>query len=317
MRMRKDVAHPQRLPVEETEHVVEDQPGHEHRSEETRQKSDRQTYREPFHRPVAEVHQNHRAEQCGQIAVQHGGEGLFIPEIDRAGQCLAGIQLLADAFEDQHVGVDRHAEGEDDSGDAGHGHRRTERGHRTEDEHHVDRQRRHRDHPRPEVVDAHESREQHHREDSGEDAVVHVVRAERRSGVEDRVDLDLEGETAAGQRVGDVLRLLVGEAAGDLRTAASDAPLDHRSTVEFTVEHNRQPPADVPAGHFAEPLCTGGVEEERNLGLTELVAHRARLGDRTAVHLRPPGDQKIFGHGAAFVAGGHHLVSGRRHDASG
>ena len=31
----------------------------------------------------------------------------------------AGAQLLADALEDQHVGVDRHADGEDDAGDAG------------------------------------------------------------------------------------------------------------------------------------------------------------------------------------------------------
>ena len=44
------------------------------------------------------------------------------------------MRLLADALVDQHVRIDRHADGEHDAGDAGQGQRRAEQHHRGEDE---------------------------------------------------------------------------------------------------------------------------------------------------------------------------------------
>ena len=51
------------------------------------------------------------------------------------------MRLLADALVDQHVRIDRHADGEDDAGDARQGQRRAEQHHRGEDEQDVDGQR--------------------------------------------------------------------------------------------------------------------------------------------------------------------------------
>ena len=48
------------------------------------------------------------------------------PMVDRRADGSPGAHLLPDALEDEHVGVHRHADGQDDAGDAGQGQRRVE-----------------------------------------------------------------------------------------------------------------------------------------------------------------------------------------------
>ena len=69
---------------------------------------------------------------------------------------LAAGHLLADALEDEHVRVDRHADREHDAGDARQRQRCFEQGHDRSDEHEIDRQRHVRRNAEDPVVDEHE-----------------------------------------------------------------------------------------------------------------------------------------------------------------
>ena len=75
---------------------------------------------------------------------------------------LAVAQLLADALEDEHVGVDAHADGEDDAGDAGQGEGGARVGHGPEQDQEVGGQGHDRVQAGEPVVDEHEDRDEGH-----------------------------------------------------------------------------------------------------------------------------------------------------------
>ena len=72
------------------------------------------------------------------LASKMAREGLFVGGLDGGFERLAGVEFLPQAFVDQHVGIDRHADGEDDAGDAGQGEGEAEHRHRAEEDEDVD-----------------------------------------------------------------------------------------------------------------------------------------------------------------------------------
>ena len=78
---------------------------------------------ESLDRTRTEREQTERREQVGNVGVENGGPRFFVAGADRRERRRAVAQFLADAFADQHVGVDGHAERQHDTGDAGHGQR--------------------------------------------------------------------------------------------------------------------------------------------------------------------------------------------------
>ena len=102
------------------------------------------------------------------------------------------------------------------------------------------------------VVDDHEGGNEDHADDPHPDPVLDVGFAELGIGVEDRVDLDLEGEGAGNEGVGDALDFILGEGAGNLGVAAGDGALDPGRAVQFAVEDDGQTPAHVVGGDAAE-----------------------------------------------------------------
>src|ERR1700730_996716 len=100
------------------QYQVEDPLADENRGEQRGQQTDAERHREALDRSGAELEQEHRRYQRGDVGVDDRGEGAVEAEIDRRAHGAPGAHLLADALEHQHVGVDRHADGQDDAGDA-------------------------------------------------------------------------------------------------------------------------------------------------------------------------------------------------------
>ena len=74
-------------------------------------------------RTGAEDQQGEAGDQGRDVGVENGPESAFVAFRNRRLRRHAGAQFLADAFVDQHVGVDRHAQRQRDGGDAGQGQR--------------------------------------------------------------------------------------------------------------------------------------------------------------------------------------------------
>ncbi len=68
---------------------------------------------------AAKPEEDDGGDQRGEVRVENRGEGLFIGGLDGVLEGFAGGDFLAQAFVDQHVGVHRHADGQDHAGDAG------------------------------------------------------------------------------------------------------------------------------------------------------------------------------------------------------
>ncbi len=68
------------------------------------------------------------------VRVDDGREGPAEPRVERLQDRAAGMRLLTDALVDQHVGVDRDADGENDARNTGQRQRRPEQHHESEDQ---------------------------------------------------------------------------------------------------------------------------------------------------------------------------------------
>ena len=161
---------------------------------------------------------------------------------------LAGLQLFADALVDQHVGVDRHADGQHDTGDARQRQRRAEQRQRAEDQDDVEDQRDVGEDAEQAVGDDHEG------DDERSAATIPAVRPERiesaprlapteRSSTMSR----LAGSAPARSSTARSLALCGGEVAADLARAAGDRLLDDRRGDHLVVEHDGEALADIRA----------------------------------------------------------------------
>ena len=93
----------------------------------------------------------------------------------------AVAQLLADALEDEHVRVDRHADRQDEAGDAGQRQRRLEERHRRREQEGVQDEREDRVPAGAPVVDDHRDEDEQRSGDGGRDALADRVEPERRA----------------------------------------------------------------------------------------------------------------------------------------
>ncbi len=178
---------------------------------------------------------------------------------------LAECEFLADALEDQHVGVDRDADRQHQAGKPRKGERRIERGQHTEREEDVHGQTDHGEHAGEAVVADHDEDHQQRAEDAGRDALADRVGAQRRTdgALLQHLERHREGAGLEGER--EVLRLLdrlVAE--GDL-PAAIDPRVDHgRAALDAAVKHDRHEIAGMTSSLGAEPARAGAIELEHD-----------------------------------------------------
>jgi hypothetical protein len=223
---------------------------------------------------VLEEHEG--GDERGDVGVHDGPERLVEAGGHGSARRLGRAQLLADALEDDHVGVHGHAHGEHDARDAGQRERRFEHRHDAREQQQVGEQRAARvDAREPVVADG-----EHHHHDQAEDRGAHSpgdrVRAQRRPHGALLFDLHGNRQGAGPQHHRQVRRLLRREATLDL-SARPDARADDRRAVDPLVEHDREPLADVGAGEVAEDLRPLDVEGELHDGALLAVEIDARV----------------------------------------
>ena len=196
------------------------------------------------------------------------------------------MRLLADALVDQHVGIDRHADGEHDAGDARQRQRRAEQRHRGENEQDV--------HGEREIGEDAEDAVGREHVDDDEDAadigraLARVDRILAEAGA-DRALLDdgeLGRQGAGAQEDGEIVGLLDGEIAGDLAGAAGDRGEDARRRDHLAVEHDGERPADVLGGDLAEMLAAAQIEAKIDVGFAGALS-RSPAGRRRGRRRRP------------------------------
>src|SRR5436309_8454521 len=105
------------LPPGET--VVEDDARRENRGKQVRHETDGQRYSKPLDRTGAESKKDRRGDHSGYVRVDDGLEGVLEASGHGGPDGLAVPQLLPDALEDEYVRVHAHADGQNNTGDAG------------------------------------------------------------------------------------------------------------------------------------------------------------------------------------------------------
>ena len=174
----------------------------------------------------------------------------------------AAAHLLADALVDQHVGVDRDADGQHDAGDAGQRQRRVEQRQHAKDHRDVDRHRDVGEQAEQAVGREHED-DDHGRAHVGRQlALLDRVLAEARADGAFLDDGQRRRQRAGAQQNGEVVRALDGEVAGNLARAAEDRLADHRGRDHLVVEHDGERLADVFLRHGGEAARAVVVETE-------------------------------------------------------
>src|SRR5512132_3080130 len=88
---------------------LEDGVRHEDGGEDGDQKADDEGHGKPLDRTGPELEEEDRRDDDGDVRVDDRRERLGEAVLDRRLRGPAGPQLLADALEDEHVGIDRHA----------------------------------------------------------------------------------------------------------------------------------------------------------------------------------------------------------------
>ena len=203
--------------------------------------------REALDRPRAELEEEGGGDEGGGVGVEDRDPHAVEAVVDGGLHRLAVAQLLADALEDEHVGVHAHADGEDDAGDAGQGQGGAEVGHGPEEDEQVGGEGHDRVQAGEPVVDEHEDGEEGHAHAGGDHALADGIASEGRAHRQLLQVLQRGGQRARAQDLGQLVRLLGGEAARDLSLRA-DLRLDGRGGGHRAVEDDGQAAADVAAG---------------------------------------------------------------------
>ena len=179
--------------------------------------------------------------------------------------------LLADALEDEHVGIDRHAYGEHDPGDARQGQGRLQHGQQGDDQHQVQRQGHVRGQAETLVPEGHEDQHQDEADFYRSETLVDVVLAEAGAYRAFLDNLDGRGQGAGAQQQGQVAGFFGGIQAGDLEALAQlladRGHVDHFFNGLFAFYHlavlfdGLRLVFDEHHGHVPAHFLGGGVAE--------------------------------------------------------
>ena len=88
--------------------------------------------------PVPTKNSTSGGDEGGDVGIDDGRQGAREAGVEGGDRTASGAHFLAQTFVDEHVGIDRHADGEHDAGDAGQRQRRIEERQDTEDHGDVD-----------------------------------------------------------------------------------------------------------------------------------------------------------------------------------
>src|SRR5687767_13507932 len=161
-------------------HQLEDRVRHEDGGEDRDEKSQDERDGESLDGPGPELEEEDRRDDYGQVRVDDRRERLGEAVLDRRLRSTPRPELLPDPLEDEDVRVDRHADGEDEAGDAGKSQSRTEEGHRAEEHDGIQDEGEDRVQPREAVVEEDGGEDEQGTDDGRGNALPDGVEAERR-----------------------------------------------------------------------------------------------------------------------------------------
>ena len=219
------------------------------------------------------------------MGVNDRQEGLLKTRLDGRRHALAAPQFLANALEDQDVGIDRHANQQDEAGDAGQGQHSLEVSQRRHHHHQVQYQGQNRVDARSSVIEEHEANDRGQPDDARQQAAPDRIGAQRSAhGALFQVG-DAGGQRARLQHQRQVAGPLTREVPGD-PAAVRNPALDNRHGVDLVVQHDGHGVAHVGLGVTAEALGAVGLDREIDLRLGVLI-----LPDPRAAQVAPGDDR--------------------------
>ena len=203
---------------------------------------------------AAEPEEDPARDERREVGVTDRRPGTREAGIDRLVDGASGAQLLLHPFEDQDVGVDRHADGQDEAR-----HARQRQGDRDqleegEREGGVDQQRQVRQDARQAVVDGHEDHHHGQADDAGHGALAQQVFAQRRADGAALDDLQGDGQRAVAQLDGQAIGAVLVEAAGDHTLALGDGGRDAGGRDQHLVQGDAQDVSNVRGGEVGKRL---------------------------------------------------------------
>ena len=162
---RSQIGHGEALQSAGLHHPAEGRPGEQDRGEERGQDAEHQRDGKSLDRAGRHLEKDPSRDQRGRIRVENRAERLAVGPLDGGTEGFASLQLLAETLVEEHVGIHRQADGQDDAGDTGEGEDEVPHRHHPEEQDDIDEQADEGNETREAVV---EEDEEHHQGETGD-----------------------------------------------------------------------------------------------------------------------------------------------------
>ena len=249
---------------------VEDHPRTEDRGEHTQDHAQPEDNGETLDLVGSDYPQDGGGDQRGEVCVDDSGGSAAEAVADRHSQGGLPIELFADSFVYQHVGVHGHAHRKHQARQARQSERTLDRDHDGQDEDQVHQQRHAGHHAGEAVVKQHEHQHQQHRHGDGVFAAVDGILPQRGTDhqLADGLFGQCGGQGPGVEHVHQVVNLLLSEVAADF-TPLEDRAADGGRRVKVSVQDDSQSAVEflylvgqVGTGELAEELPALRIERE-------------------------------------------------------
>src|SRR6267154_754115 len=283
------------------------------RGEDVRDQADHQCNRETADRAGSKKSQKRRGNDSRYVRIDNGQKSFVETRIYSRSGRLAIAQFFADAFEDQHVGVNAHADGEDDAGNPWQRQNSARQRHERQQNHQVQQQRHDGVGAGKPVVKNHEQHDHDQAECRSLHTVANGIRAERRPNSALFQILDGSRQRTSAQHQRQVMRRFLTKVAF-YHAVVVDSPVDHRCRINAMLQYDRQLTAFVLLGEGSKAVRGFRGENKIYLPLARIigVARFRSVLKVAAGYNRRPAYQvphlSRFGSttgGAGFVSTGH------------
>ena len=254
---------------------VEDHPRAEDRREHTQQDAEKQRHGEALELVAADQEQHDGHDQRRQVRVDNRARGAAEPVADGQAQRGAAIEFFADALENQHVGVDGHAHGEHQAGDARQAEGSLNGNHQRQNQQQIQHQREAGHDAGKTVIDQHEHEHGNQRGRHGHHASTDQVGALRGAHLllADRPLVQGRGQAAGVEHADQKFDVFIVESSGDF-APIRNLTLEVRRREQLSVEHDSQSAEARRNGRFVRQVVVRQIAESLGPGAVEPKTHR-------------------------------------------
>ena len=210
--------------------------GHQNGGEQGGEDTDDQRGGETLDGAGTEDVQHDGRNQGGDVTVDDGGVGVLEALIDRHADTLTGAHFLAHAFIYNHVRINGHTQGQDDTGDTRQRQDGAHGGEHADDEEDVQQQGEVSDQTGAAVVQEHVDDDQQESAEEGEQTGFDGLLTERRSDDFGLDDVDTGLQVTGVEHGGKVLGLFDGEVTGDFGVTVRNLGTHRRGRIDELVE---------------------------------------------------------------------------------